>query len=139
MIFFFAIRERKRDGREIERERVLHTHTTSRCLSRKNRRGRGGKGVSQAIERHGGAEVQGRASGDREERLPQCGVRELQGEGRPYPAGQAALGHRGTRRVSERERERRGQSGRGLSRKQRVGRGGVADEHWEVSRPRLQT
>lgn len=66
------------------------------------------------IECHGGAQVQGGASGDRQERVPKCIVRELQGERRPHPTGQAPLGHRRTRRVRARDQAQRSSRSRGL-------------------------
>lgn len=48
--------------------------------------------------------MQGGASGDGQERLPECLVREREGARRSHPAGQAPVGHRRTRRVRERER-----------------------------------
>lgn len=42
-----------------------------------------------------------RARRNRKERVSQCRVRELQGAWRSYSTGEATLGNRGTRRVSE--------------------------------------
>lgn len=46
--------------------------------------------------------MQGGASGDWQERLPKCLLRERKGARRAYPSGQAPLGHWRTRRVRER-------------------------------------